>query len=143
MINEEKILEGIVAFLKARVTALGTDLTVIGKGDPLPQTGARLFVDVRIEPDVDSLFYAYTDIFLEAPALQENAESNIDTAVGFVTEALPRDQSQRVALSTAVETATGNQVKVNFYHHEPGGAAAGDGKTYVREKNVKVAMEEV
>ncbi|HRQ87677.1 MAG TPA: hypothetical protein PLA50_02700 [Bacteroidia bacterium] len=141
MINDEEILAGLVAFLKARKTTLSAAVEVIGRGDTVPDEGASLHVSGFVTPVTGPLHYAEIDLTAEVPALESEAAATLRAATGFIIAALPADQTQKAALHSAIQTATGNKVTVHYYHHAAPQPADGDEDTYARAKHLRIAIQ--
>lgn len=126
--NEAQVIAGLVTFLKARATTLSDPIAVIGLGDEIPETGARLHIEeTDLEIVAGGLCYFDLDLLVIAPGKQEGGAEAFTAACGFLRRALPpRDATQRDALKAAILTATSNAITVRFYHHGQSPPKPGD-----------------
>lgn len=141
MINDEEILAGLVAFLKARKTAISSAVEVIGRGDTIPQAGPCLHVSLFVTPVAGTLHYAEVELIAEVPAMETGAPASLKAATGFIAAALPYDQTQKDALHAAIQAATANTVTVHYYHHASPQPADGDEDTHARRKRLRLAIQ--
>ncbi len=142
---EDEITTGIAAFLKTEAAALDpVPCAIIAVGDPVPEVGPRVYVLTSYEPIYSGeLFRCMADLTVETPAQGEGAVAAQRAAVGFLAGCFPVDQSKRAALTAAVEAATDNQVRVNFYHPEPMPEDPAGPKLLSRTRRMKIQCEEI
>lgn len=141
--NEEHVIAGLVAFLKARASALSDPIVVIGLGDAIPNEGVRLQIEKsEIEIVAGGLCYLDIDFVVIGPAKQDGASPAFSDACGFLRRALPaRDATQRDALRVAILTATTNAITVRFHHHgESPGDPPGDSHRFQRSQRLRLGL---
>lgn len=142
---EDEITLGIADFLKAQVDALDpAPCAIVAVGDDVPEEGPRVYVMTSFEPiHKGELFRCYADLTVETPAQSEGAAAAQRAAVAFLAACFPVDQSKRDELSTLVEAATDDQVRVNFYHPEPIPEDPNGPRLLSRTRRMKIQCEEI
>lgn len=143
--NEEKVIAGLVTFLKARATTLSDPIIVIGLGDEIPNEGVRIQIEEsEIEPVAAGLGYLDIDFLVIGPAKQDGAAAAYTAACGFLRRALsPRDEAQRDALRAAILTSTANASTVRFYHHgKSPGDPPEDPHRYQRKQRLRLGLSD-
>lgn len=142
---EDEITAGIAAFLKAEAAALNpVPCAIIAVGDAVPEVGPRVYVMTSFEPiHRGELFRCMADLTVETPAQGDGAVAAQRAAVAFLAACFPVDQSKRPALTAAVEAATANQVRVNFYHPETVPEDPNGPKLLSRTRRMKIQCEEI
>ncbi len=142
---EDEITVGIADYLKAEAAALDpAPCVIVAPGDAVPEVGPRVYVMTSYEPiHKGELFRCYADLIVETPAQSEGAVAAQRAAVAFLGACFPVDQGKREDLSDAVEAATGDQVRVNFYHPEPMAEDPAAPKLLGRTRRMKIQCEEI
>jgi hypothetical protein len=142
---EDEITLGIADYLKAEAAAIDpVPCAIIAVGDPVPEVGPRVYVMTSYEPiHKGELFRCFADLTVETPAQGEGAVLAQRAAVAFLAACFPVDQSKRATLTAAVETATDDQVRVNFYHPEAIPEDPAGPKLLSRTRRMKIQCEEI
>ncbi len=142
---EDEITLGIANFLKAEAAALeALQCAIIAVGDDVPEVGSRVYVLTSYEPiGTGEIFRCYADLTVETPAQSKDAVEAQRAAVAFLAACFPTDQSKCADLSEAVEDATGDEVKVNFYHPEAMPEDPNGPRLLSRTRRMKIMCEEV
>lgn len=142
---EDEITTGVAAFLKAEAAALDpVPCAIIAVGDDVPEEGPRVYVMTSFEPiHKGELFRCFADLTVETPAQSEGAPEAQRAAVAFLAACFPTDQSKKATLTAAVEEATGDQVRVNFYHPEAIPEDPNGPKLLSRTRRMKIQCEEI
>lgn len=141
--NEEKVIAGLVAFLKARATTLSDPIVVIGLGDDIPNEGVRIQIEQSdLEPVAGGLGYLDLDFLVIGPSKQDGADAAFTASCGFLRRALPpRDEAQRDALKSAILAATANASTLHFYHHgKSPGDPPEDPHRYQRSQRLRLGL---
>lgn len=143
--NEERVIAGLVTFLKARATTLSDPIIVIGLGEEIPNEGVRLQIEESdLEPVAGGLCYLDIDFLVIGPAKQEGGDAAFIAACGFLRRALPaRDATQRDALRSAILTSSANASTVHFYHHgKSPGDPPEDPHRYQRKRRLRLGLSD-
>jgi hypothetical protein len=142
---EDEITLGIADYLKAEAAAIDPEpCAIIAVGDPVPEVGPRVYVMTSYEPiHKGELFRCFADLTVETPAQSDGAVLAQRAAVAFLAACFPVDQSKKAALTATVETATDDQVRVNFYHPEAIPEDPSGPKLLSRTRRMKIQCEEI